>query len=83
MPMEMARICDAMLPRLQAEESFLAIVRTGIGTGAVKDEHAKAIMRDWQQEIDRLSPDPAPRVYPTAEYFEQHGLRVFGKDAPA
>jgi hypothetical protein len=61
-PLAIIKVCVAMMPRLQAEESLSAVERTAIGSGSLKTSDAHAITRRWartasgREQIERLSP---------------------------
>ncbi len=61
-----------MAPRLQAEESLLAALRTGVGTGAVAS--GPTISRRWQREAGVA----ADHVPPVPQMFSPQALGVIG-----
>lgn len=62
--MGLVRACSAMLPRLQAEESMLAMTRVAMGTASVEKEARRSILHDWQEAatpgrtVTRVTPSP-------------------------
>lgn len=48
-PIGTIRAYLAMLPRLDAQESQLAVTRAALGTGSIKPEDARPIMRAWDE----------------------------------
>ncbi len=66
-----------MLPRLQAEESLLAALRTSVGTGAVRS--GPTIVRGWQRAAGVSSPAPAvPQMF-SPEVMGLIGMRRVSK----
>lgn len=65
--MSLVRACLASLPRLTAEENFLAMSRTAMGTGAMAKDDQKSILGRWS---DQAAP-PVPSVTPAATPSEK------------
>lgn len=65
----------AMLPRLDAEESLLAAMRVGVGSGSLKKDAAQSIQREWSRRANRT-----PRLSPFSTLPPPHkvGAKGFG-----
>lgn len=58
-PIAVIRSSAAMMPRLEAEESLLAAQRASVGSGTLKADDAKAIVRRW---TEAARPDRRPQA---------------------
>lgn len=80
--MGVVRACVAMLPRLTAEESLLAVTRTAIGTGSIEKEATKRIMAAWVTDAEGTPETPTrPTSARTVAAVRAVGLKVFGTTA--
>lgn len=64
----------AMLPRLQAEESLLAVKRAQIGSGLLEAAQQRSTFAAWEQLASPTPEKPARRGNP--DVLLQHGFRV-------
>lgn len=49
-PMALVRAHAAMLPRLAAEESLLAVRRLSVGTGHLRADRVRSAIRGWETQ---------------------------------
>lgn len=49
----------SMLPRLEAEEALASVAQIAAGSGSMKPEHFRKMMRAWRRQAER--PSAAPR----------------------
>ena len=61
-PTAIVRSSIAMLPRLQAEESILAVNRTALGSGSLAKDDARALSRTWSKAANGGQEQPAIRI---------------------
>lgn len=52
MPLPLLRAYAAALPRLQAEESLLAMTRITLGSGTAEKNAARRIRAQWERQAD-------------------------------
>lgn len=55
MPIAIVHASAAVLPRLTAEESFLASGRIAVGTGSLPEEDAKSLTAEWTRLTERAT----------------------------
>lgn len=68
MPIAVVRAYQAMLPRLEAQESLTAAQRTSVGTGRYKPEEAQRLIRAWQRRsVSETSTPAAALADPAAQ----------------
>ena len=70
--------CLRELPILTAEESFLAVDRTGIGTASYDKDSRTAIMDTWRSTLNIETTAAKPRPPRTVESVRAAGLKVYG-----
>jgi len=75
--MGIVRACLRELTILTAEESFLAVDRTGIGTASYDRNSRAAIMANWRDDL-KIETTTAPRPMRTVASIRKKGLKVFG-----
>jgi hypothetical protein len=72
--MPLVTACLTMLPRLSAEESQTAVVRTAVGTGSFSKEDSAAIRKAWDEQASGPS---KPRVIvPTPRDLAAIGIKA-------
>jgi hypothetical protein len=59
--MVVVKACGRMLPRLEAEESLLAVQRGLVGSAALKRETASGVVREWQRTAAPAGTQPRAR----------------------
>jgi len=52
-PVALVQACAVLLPRLTAEESFLAASRVAVGTGSLAAEDAHGLTAEWARLAER------------------------------
>ncbi len=65
-----------ILPVLQAEESLLAQTRLAVGTGSLKPDAARDILRSWERAAERPGQKKRPAVKATPQTFIGTGIGV-------
>ena len=79
----------AALPRLEAEESILAMTRVAMGTGSFKEETSRQIRKDWVRTAEGPQPIEkavaAPRALPGMGFGSRRVKRAkpIATEAPA
>jgi hypothetical protein len=58
-PLAVVRACLDMLPRLEAEESILAVNRTAVGSGTARRDRAQQVTRSWERAASTGRTRPA------------------------
>jgi hypothetical protein len=72
--MPLLTACLTMLPRLSAEESQAAVVRTAVGTGSFPPETSAAIRKEWARQA--AGPAKPKVVVPTAREMAAIGIKA-------
>lgn len=73
-PVAIVHASLSALPRLSAEESFLAATRTGVGSGSLPTDTAQQITAEWGQALERAG--RAARHRPTASDLAAIGIEM-------
>lgn len=73
-PVAIVHASLSALPRLAAEESFLAATRTGVGSGTLPQETAQAITTEWSRTVERAG--HVKRHRPTAGDLASIGVEI-------
>jgi hypothetical protein len=72
--MPLVTACLTMLPRLSAEESQAAVVRTAVGTGSFSTDDSAAIRKEWERQAS--GPSKPKVVIPTPRDLGAIGIKA-------
>lgn len=75
-PRRIVRACLAMLPRLQAEESLLAVRRTGLGVGAFARHDARKLTEAWVAAAHATPSGRRPTQHASPDILATMGIGV-------